>query len=1853
MRGLVMRVSFGVVPLLLVGVLALATGAFAQDYTLDLAVEWINAQQAEVTIYGIPTGDGSAYLYLETSDGVNVQTWAIEEDTPLIVEPPDPLTAYQLRAEWVDVNGIAQDISPIEVLQYSQESVTEIEESPPSLSLTIDSLDPSNCELIYANVRVDGAGVVLPESAFQVFEDGVLQTQSFQVETPQSDGGSRIADFVFLVDCSGSMGGEQASVRSNLSSFARSLESSGIDFRLGLVTFGQSYHRGNPVLINGGVMTGDANDFIDHYLNHLSTEGGREPGLQAVIDACSSYPFRPGSQRHFLLITDEDSDGGSLSTAASCCSSNNVTVHTAVDCGYGTSNRDYCNSGSIRGLTGGLLFNVIGPYGPILDQIGSRIGNTYTVRYETTNPCSNGGQRQVRVVVTYGGESSEDVAYYTPGSAPRIERTPETIAYSRQQQIENVPLTFAVDVYDDVAPGVNAVILHYRTRGPNSFAELSFAHVSGTRWSVELQGSSIQPPGLDYYITATDGMSTVSAPSNDPNIHPYSIAVRPNEVPSIVHTPPTAATVGQPLTITATVTDNTDYLDRVELWYREYGDLIYETTPMTEIGGDQFEATIPASFVTEQGVIYEIRAWDNFGVWSSDGPHVIGASAGCLEYGALRICGDVIEQYNATTQRVSGNVNINDLLWFSGDIFVDNSTLRVQGSGVITLKNIPFHGVVGDIVLYSGDFEFQLLGASGELTDFLESSVNDTFGLSGLNLDISRLELDTVRGGVIVAGTLTLPRVLKSITVDISHLAITQQAGVELSGCVTNIPTIKLRGGLGLSDLELCYDSQNDCFSGHATVAAKIVTISGDAEVCSAELNRIGVSVDIHPGIPIGQTGLYLSGGSGALDHLAKSDPEPILVRLTVDITGALSIGTTPVIAFNEVGMEIQYPEMIKGEGSLALFGCGVSNGSIAYVNKAGEKAIEADGKTDIAEVLIITFNARATSHSLNGESEGIVQIPDGDTVFHDVARLVHISFPIKLAREQQYVKNYEIGGESRIWTLRFEYKVVFSPELELTLNSNLTPMVTIPLSFVVASTDATSSSSQVYTYEVPYEAREVFFRATGASHAPHIVVIAPNGTTYDTDSPSDPESGVLVGPVPGTNRSLVMVPFPYEGRWRVEVRDTDQDVGVEALFSRARPALEVSATESNGNYVISAQVETAEEGMLRFYVDDDGGGLDGVPISSIKMVGSGRYEVRWIPSDVESGSYHFYATFMPPNRAQVAVYAPEVVEYQKPGAPDAPTNLRVENSIDGWLLQWDPVPDVEGYAVYYQRTGREGPADVISLLESASASLNRLTPGYDYRLWVRAYGRNGSWSLSSDPIEAQLLSDTGNNAPSFGAMLPEFIRVGETMEVDLQATDPDGDLLTYTLEHPAEGMSLSSSGVLSWSPPSISASTVLPVAKVSDGRGGVDSLFVRTDVVAADYGSGSIELNRRVYIGFDDQVQVDVHDADLGTPTLTVEARCPETGDSMEVVLHETAVGSGRYRGGFNLEGSGNLSDALQVSEGASIVVQYTDETTESVVSATALWTTEWPLHGELDFDPDTLNQESRGRFVTVYYEPPAPYVPSQVDPHRVLLMGVLGPIPDHYEESDRDGDGIAELSLKFDRQAFQDLVDVTNLQQVSFEAVLYTDLATLPIEVGDEIRVINPHITHPEAGRSVFVGRMNTVTWEIDNSGTIDTFRAYYRLETDAEWSEIGEVDGNERSVDWNVPSSASGTGWVMVDALSDGQVVGTSTVGPVYFTTITGMPTPDRVELAITGSRPNPFNPRTSISFTTPSAGHVRLRVIDVRGRQVATLVDEDLEAGSHEVVWNGTRSGGGVVASGVYIAVLEFDGNRVSHRLTLVR
>ena len=121
---------------------------------------------------------------------------------------------------------------------------------------------------------------------------------------------------------------------------------------------------------------------------------------------------------------------------------------------------------------------------------------------------------------------------------------------------------------------------------------------------------------------------------------------------------------------------------------------------------------------------------------------------------------------------------------------------------------------------------------------------------------------------------------------------------------------------------------------------------------------------------------------------------------------------------------------------------------------------------------------------------------------------------------------------------------------------------------------------------------------------------------------------------------------------------------------------------------------------------------------------------------------------------------------------------------------------------------------------------------------------------------------------------------------------------------------------------------------------------------------------------------------------------------------------------------------------------VKLTETTIIQIISAT------------IDFEPDTFNLQSKGKWVTTYIELPEEYDVSDVNISTLILNSQVQAKPHLFEVGDYDSDGITDLMVKFDRSTLQEILEVGQDVEITVSGLLTDET---PFEGSNVIRVIN----------------------------------------------------------------------------------------------------------------------------------------------------------------------------------------------------
>ncbi|MEZ4386427.1 MAG: C25 family cysteine peptidase [Candidatus Krumholzibacteriia bacterium] len=196
---------------------------------------------------------------------------------------------------------------------------------------------------------------------------------------------------------------------------------------------------------------------------------------------------------------------------------------------------------------------------------------------------------------------------------------------------------------------------------------------------------------------------------------------------------------------------------------------------------------------------------------------------------------------------------------------------------------------------------------------------------------------------------------------------------------------------------------------------------------------------------------------------------------------------------------------------------------------------------------------------------------------------------------------------------------------------------------------------------------------------------------------------------------------------------------------------------------------------------------------------------------------------------------------------------------------------------------------------------------------------------------------------------------------------------------------------------------------------------------------------------------------------------------------------------------------------------------------------------------------------------------------------------------------------------------------------------------------------VTAPAGGSAYTTGQTLHVAWSAGDDVGVVHARVWLSLDDGATYDQLlgeGPLSG---TLDWTVDVPFFEPSYdcrVRVEVL-DGMQRSASDDSDRFTITVDITDVPPPAQVGLFQNHPNPFNPQTVIVFDVPRLQDVRLRIYDVQGRLVRTLVAGPQPAGRHEAVWRGRDDHGGEVSSGLYFYRLTTGGQDLVRKMTLLK
>ena len=108
-----------------------------------------------------------------------------------------------------------------------------------------------------------------------------------------------------------------------------------------------------------------------------------------------------------------------------------------------------------------------------------------------------------------------------------------------------------------------------------------------------------------------------------------------------------------------------------------------------------------------------------------------------------------------------------------------------------------------------------------------------------------------------------------------------------------------------------------------------------------------------------------------------------------------------------------------------------------------------------------------------------------------------------------------------------------------------------------------------------------------------------------------------------------------------------------------------------------------------------------------------------------------------------------------------------------------------------------------------------------------------------------------------------------------------------------------------------------------------------------------------------------------------------------------------------------------------------------------------------------------------------------------------------------------------------------------------------------------------------------------------------------------------------------------------------------GSYYFSDIIKIEINSPKEFSLHQNYPNPFNPETTIKYQLPEKSFITLKIYNIHGQEIKTLINDEKPAGYHSINWDATNNYGIKVSSGIYIYQLNAGNFTQTKKMILLR
>ena len=209
--------------------------------------------------------------------------------------------------------------------------------------------------------------------------------------------------------------------------------------------------------------------------------------------------------------------------------------------------------------------------------------------------------------------------------------------------------------------------------------------------------------------------------------------------------------------------------------------------------------------------------------------------------------------------------------------------------------------------------------------------------------------------------------------------------------------------------------------------------------------------------------------------------------------------------------------------------------------------------------------------------------------------------------------------------------------------------------------------------------------------------------------------------------------------------------------------------------------------------------------------------------------------------------------------------------------------------------------------------------------------------------------------------------------------------------------------------------------------------------------------------------------------------------------------------------------------------------------------------------------------------------------------------------------------------------------------------------------IDTLQPEISlvYPNGGEQLQGTAIDTIIWQAEDNMGIDSTFIELSIDDGNSWQVIAKFNPNDKQrYVWNIPGVSSSQCKLRIHVYDfDGNKSFDESDSPFSIKSSSAIENAESekrpTKFEVKQNYPNPFNSSTIIRFQIPEATQVKLTIFNMMGQEIATLINQKLNAGYHKIQWDGKDHRGKLMSSGIYFYQVEASSEVIIKRLLYIR